>query len=320
MKYAFIVNPASGRFKNKITLKENLEQLIADNPDKDIKMFTTEGEKDATVLADYIAKKCKEDNNEEVAIFACGGDGTIQEVVNGIYGNDNAILGVVPVGSGNDFVRQIGGATNIARKYMDLNAQLQAESVKIELIKMTWVDDSGETKQRFVANGVNIGFDGYIAMTANELRNTPGVSGSGSYLLSIAKNLKALHGTSLKITTDGDEFINGDLLLATVANGGYCGGGVRSCPDANLNDGLLEVLAIKNVNRRDVISLFPSYKKGKLLNNKRMQKKVKYRQAKEVHIKPLEKDKMKFVADGEAFETGEIKLEVVPEVIRVIVL
>ena len=107
MKYAFIVNPASGKGS-----KDSIVQKIKDIMEassKDVSIYYTRGEKDATVLADMIATEA---GDEQVVIFACGGDGTINEVANGIIGHENAVLGVVPVGSGNDYVRELGGGMN----------------------------------------------------------------------------------------------------------------------------------------------------------------------------------------------------------------
>ena len=99
MKYAFLVNPASGQGKHDKGIVAEVEDLIKGNPNRDIKLYYTRAEKDATYLAGLLAEESSM-KNEEIVIFACGGDGTVQEVANGIYGHENAILGVIPVGSG----------------------------------------------------------------------------------------------------------------------------------------------------------------------------------------------------------------------------
>ncbi len=100
LRYAFIINPASGNGKNAARLKEQLAPYQNEN----IKIYYTDGEKDATVLSDSIAQAAAV-NGDTVNIFACGGDGTVQETAIGLLGHDNARLGIIPVGSGNDFVR-----------------------------------------------------------------------------------------------------------------------------------------------------------------------------------------------------------------------
>ena len=313
MKFAFIVNPMSGQGKHDTGLIPEIEAVIAENPDKDIKMYTTAGSKDATVIADAIAKEAGED----VVIFACGGDGTTQEVANGIYGHDNAILGIMPVGSGNDFVREIVRTYGKLADYKDPKNQLDGSDRRMDLMRITWSED-GHEESRLVANGINIGFDGNTAILASELKELPLISGSGAYLLAVFSNLIKKNGQNLHIIADGEEFHNGPLLLATSGNGGYCGGGIRSCPYADLSDGLIELMAITDVPRRKFIRLFPKFMAGKIFEaGEDVLKIIAYKQAKDILIEPLAGPTMRFVADGEILETGALHVEIVPEAIRV---
>lgn len=314
MKYVFIVNPASGQGKHGGGLISQIEKLISEHPDKDISICYTANEKDAIPLADRIAGETE----GEVVVFACGGDGTIQEVVNGLYGHDNAALAVIPAGSGNDFVRALGGGVNEGEKFLDLAAHLDAPIRKIDLIKMTW-DDNGVERSWMVDNGINIGFDGNAAITAHEVKALPGVSGTGSYIVGVAKNLILKKGENLHIVADDKEFFNGPLLLMTAANGGFCGGGFESCPNADLSDGLMELLAINNMSRVKFISLVPKYQKGKILEIDNPREQVyKYTQAKKIVIEPNAAPFMTFVADGEIFTTGKLTLEIVPDAMKVV--
>ena len=316
MKYAFIVNPASGQGKHGEGLVPKINELIAGNPNRDIRIYYTCGEKDATVLAEYIAKDA---GSEDVVIFACGGDGTVQEVANGIYGHDNAILAVVPVGSGNDFLRELSKRKKNSANYLDLNAFMDGMPKRVDLIKMSWIEDC-EEKSRYITNGINIGFDGNTAILAHDLKRLPLVSGTGSYMLAVAANLAAKKGQKLRITADGKNFHTGNLLLATAANGGYCGGGVQSCPNADLSDGLIELLAIKDVPRKKFVALFPKYKAGKIFDVRGLEDIISYTQAKNIIIEPMLGPKMKFVGDGEIFNTGAVRIEIVPKAIRVMMV
>jgi len=315
MKYAFIVNPASGKGGHENGIVSEIEALINDNPDKDIKLYYTRGERDATVLADMIASEAGED----IVIFACGGDGTIQETANGVYGHDNAILGIVPVGSGNDFIREVAKDKSNTGDYCDLSLQLKGSDVRLDMIRLSWFEEGAE-KSRLIANGINIGFDGNTAILAHDLKMLPLVTGTGSYMLAVAKNLAAKRGQTLRITADGKDFHSGRLLLATAANGGFCGGGVNSCPNADLSDGLIELLAIKDLSRTKFVSLFPKYKAGKLFEIKGVEDIASYTQAKSITIEPMQGPTMKFVADGEILETGAVRLDIVPGAIRVLTI
>lgn len=318
MKYAFLVNPASGQGKHDSGIVSEIEDLIKGCPNKDIRLYYTRGEKDATYLSGLLAEDAAM-NGEEIVVFACGGDGTVQEVVNGIYDHDNAILGVVPVGSGNDFVRELGKKGENSSRYLNLPEQLDGFVTKVDLIRISWIEN-GEERSQLIANGINIGFDGNTAILAHNLKKLPLVSGTGSYLLAVAVNLAGKKGQKLRITADGKNFHTGKLLLVTAANGGFCGGGVQSCPNADMADGLIELLAIKDLPRRRFVALFPKYKKGRLFSIKGVEDLAAYTQAKNILIEPMLGPKMKFVGDGEVFETGALRVEVVPKAIRVMVL
>lgn len=317
MRYAFIVNPVSGQAKQDGIISD-IEELIKGNPNRNIRIYYTRSEHDATYLAGLIADEAAMDG-DEVTVFACGGDGTIQEVANGIYGHDNAILGVVPAGSGNDFVRELAKKRGNSKKYRILTEQLDGMTMHIDLIRLSWIE-KGEERSHLITNGINIGFDGNTAILAHDLKKLPLVSGTGSYALAILSNLIRKKGQRLRITADGKNFHTGDLLLATAANGGFCGGGVQSCPKADLTDGLIELMAIKDMSRRRFVALFPKYKEGKIFQVKGVEDIVSYTQAKNILIEPMLAPTMKFVGDGEIFETGAVRIEVVPKAIRVMVL
>ncbi len=315
MKYVFFVNPSSGKGNHENGIIRDIKELAARHPDKDISMVQTRAVMDAAEKADRLAGG----TDDEITIFACGGDGTANEVANGIYGHDNAALGVVPVGSGNDFVRQLSKQESSTDDYTDLEKQLNGSAKKIDLIKMTWMEGPTE-KSRFILNGVNIGFDGNTAILAHRLKKIPLVTGTGAYIAALIRNLIAKKGQTLHMTADGKEFYRGKLLLASAANGGYCGGGFNSCPKADISDGFMELLAIRDVTRRTFISLVPYYKSGEYFGLKQVDELVAYTRAKTVVIEPMLDGHMSYVGDGEIFDTGTIRLEVVPDAIKAVVL
>lgn len=314
MEYAFIVNPASGNGRNAARLRQELELYSAK---ANVRIYCTEGEKDATVLAASIAEDAAH-RNEIVNIYACGGDGTIQETVRGVFRHPNARLGVIPVGSGNDFVRCFDNR----EAFLDIGKQIEAGKKPTEALRQvdlleytheeagTWITD-------YAINGINIGFDGNTAILAHDLKELPLVQGSGSYLLAVLINLIRKKGTNLKITADGREIYDGPLILCTAANGRFCGGGVESCPHAILDNGKIELLLIKNITRRYFLRVFPAFKEGRLEEVPGVEKYITPMQCEEVVLTPND-GKMKFVADGEIRETGTICVRVIPGAIPVI--
>lgn len=311
MKYAFIVNPVSGK-GGKDNIVNKINEII-ESSSKDVKLYYTRGPKDATVLADMIASEA---GDEQVVIFACGGDGTVNEVANGLVGHENAVLGVVPVGSGNDLVRELGGGMNEGEKFLDLDRQLNGEIMKMDLIKLSYMKDNNEVCT-YVVNGINIGFDGHTAILANYLKSRSILPGQMSYIGALVANLITKKGESLRVTADGDEIHNGPLLLTTAANGGFCGGGFNSCPHADLYDGLLELLIVRDIKRREFLGLVPKYKAGKILEVPGVERFIKYTQAKEIIFEPVAAPTMKFVGDGELFECGALKVETAKQAIWV---
>ena len=105
MKHIFIINPAAGPYDATKVITERLESLSLDF---DYEVYTTKGPYDAT---EYVKNKCKI-GNDTYRFYACGGDGTLNEVVSGVVGFDNASVGVIPCGSGNDFVKYYGTASD----------------------------------------------------------------------------------------------------------------------------------------------------------------------------------------------------------------
>lgn len=313
MEYAFIINPASGNRHNAARLKEELKK----HSDDSVRVFFTEGEKDATVLADSIAKEAKS-RGEMVNVYACGGDGTLQETAIGLLGHDNSRLGIIPVGSGNDFVRCFRHPEN----FKDINKQLEAGEVgdehlrPVDVLEYSYQRDGQEVKE-YAINGINIGFDGNTAILAHRLKELPLVQGTGSYVLAILVNLIQKKGANLKVYADGKEIHDGPLILCTAANGRFCGGGVESCPHAELDNGLIEVLLVKDITRRFFVRVFPAFKAGKLSEVPGVERYIIPTRAKEVTFVPNE-GKMKFVADGEIRETGTVQVRVLPRALTIL--
>lgn len=313
MKYAFIINPMSGQGKGADRILRYLEQL--ERYDKrDISHYLTKAENDATDIAVRLAEEA-EASGEDIFIYAVGGDGTINEVANGVSGYQHAAMGLMPVGSGNDFVRCFKNTD--PKAFNDVELQLDATVTDIDIIEFEY-EEGGEILRRKYINGINIGLDGNTAILAHSYKNIPGVSGSFAYLLALLKNFIRKEGADLKVTVDGKVLHDDKALLCTVANGGYCGGGFESCPRFILDDGLAEVMIVKNIPRRKFLHLVPKYKAGKIFEIADIEKIISYAQGRDVTITP-NPGKMKLVADGEIFETPEINIHVIRNGIRILV-
>lgn len=309
MRYAFIVNPNSGLGKKSQPFVTEIEELMKERTD--VSLHLTEGEMDAVIIAEGLADKA-ERSGEDVRVFACGGDGTLNEVANGLVGREHVQLGVIPVGSGNDFVRNFEGSD-----FMSLDAQIAGKVMPIDLLKLIY-EEAGEEKYRYVVNGINIGFDGNAAILSSHLRRKKLFHGSLSYITAVFMSLAEMRGQNLRIKDGDNTVFAGKLLLTTVSNGRFCGGGVESCPNAIVDNGLAEALIINKVSRRVFLKLLPAYIHGKLLEVEKSKHLWEYFQSKKVTIEPAG-GVMQYVVDGEEMKTGAITIEVVNKVIDFVI-
>ena len=246
--------------------------------------------------------------NPHTHLYVYGGDGSINEAVNGIMASgagDEALLTPVPTGSGNDFIKTLGE--------FDLYGQ-STQSRKIDLIKYNG---------RYAINILNIGFDCTVVEKVEKYKHIPLISGSFAYILGVADVLAHLSGESLHIVlscADGtEEIFSGEFLLCAAANGQYYGGGFRSAPLALCDDGLLDVMVIKKISRKRFISLVGDYKKGGHMNfstgapSDKFADIISFKKCTKLTITQMKK----LCADGdiEAMESAEVS--VVPQAVNI---
>ena len=251
MRHIFIINPASGKEENKDMLINSIS-TVCRKAEADFEIYLTTKPLDAT---EYIHKVCRENAaDEQICFYACGGDGTFCEVVNGVYSaenNKNARVGVMPVGTGNDFVKSFAPI----ERFLDIDAQLCAEETEIDVI-----DCNGFAS----ANMINIGFDAEVVVKTANIKRSPLVPRKMAYIFGLVITLVKKPTVKIKsIKIDGEEAKeNCEYLLTTFANGRFCGGGFNSNPYASLYDGKIDTMFINNLGRIKFITLVGSYKAG----------------------------------------------------------
>lgn len=185
-----------------------------------------------------------------VRIYACGGDGTLFDVVNGAFGWPNAEVGQIPCGAGNDFLKCFGPDT---KAFLDIDAQVKGSSFPMDLIKCG---------DYYSINQCSMGFDAEIAAAKNHFIGLPFVSGKLAYVLAIFYKLAGKISYPLTIRINEDDPISGEYLFALAANAPYYGGGFKSAPGANPCDGRLEFVLIRKVGRLKLASLLKKYRRG----------------------------------------------------------
>lgn len=203
--------------------------------------------------ATELAKQAGEQGYER--IIAMGGDGTVHEVVNGIMqlpGGRRPVLGVVPVGSGNDFAHAIGVPLESDRA---LACALGGGASPVDLGVMT--DEHG--RKEYFDNTLGIGFDAVVTIRSHRL---PVVRGFLMYLTAVIQTIVLNHDPSLmQMEIDGKKWEQSNLLL-TLCNGPREGGGFMIAPEAKIDDGLLHYAIIRKVSRLMMFRLVPEVMRG----------------------------------------------------------
>lgn len=242
----------------------------------------------------------------ETHFIVYGGDGTVNEVVNGIMkanAGDKALLSVIPVGTGNDLVRSFEKNNTVHT---------------LDVIKY-----SG----RYAINLINIGFDCSVAAEAARLKTKPLISGSGAYIGGILTSIFKNYGEHIKVTVGGingkeheTQTLEGDYLLCVIGNCSYYGGGFRAAPLASYNDGLLDILLVKKLPRRLFLSLVGDYKKGKHITEdgrpiKKFEKYLTYMRCTSITVEGI----TSVCADGEVRPAGRLVAEILKGQIRLMI-
>lgn len=309
MRFVFIINPVAGQ-GNATNELENSFLRKAEDAGVQADLYETKGIGDAEV---FVRKTLKDDPDQKVCFVACGGDGTFNEVLNGCIGNDNAVCTVYPMGTGNDFVRNFPEAGD----FRDVDALLRGSVVRCDAIEYSGVID-GEFRTRYCGNMFNIGFDCNVVDKTVELKKKPFLSGSLAYLAGVAYTLIKKNGADLKITADGKVLSDGPILLTSIANGSYCGGGVMSNPYASVQDGMIDLSVINDLGRLKFITLFPKYQKGTHLDTPVTKDIITNLKAQEVTVIPRN-GSMRLCTDGEVSTAEGVIFRIQPQAFNLLV-
>ena len=255
----------------------------------------------STDTSEFIKKSCQE--NPDTCFTVYGGDGTVFKAVNALMDSgcaDKASLKVVPIGSGNDFVRTFDGFKG---------------ETDIDILSFNG---------RYAANVINMGFDCSVVKRVVNLKKSPFVPGKLAYSFGVAGeifNKKPMDATVTITYADGSqEILQDKFLLIAVGNCCYYGGGFKAAPVAKYNDGLIDVALVKNVSVPTFIGLVSDYKKGSFVNSatgevvEKFKKYVIYKKC--VGIKIVGCGSV--CADGEIFDENEVDIGIVPKAINLI--
>lgn len=293
-KILFIINSKAGKTEFDIK-KEDIEETFKKAGRlSEIEVVNTRYKNHTKYLIDAFDTL----EYDEKIVIICGGDGSLNELVNVAYGKDMT-LGLIPTGTGNDF------AKNFDYESFTLNSLLNFKTKKIDLIK---VNDF------YSINVTSLGFDTQVLKRAYDYLDKNPKLGKKAYGLAVLKSLNKINCENLELKLeliDGSNFeIKGDYLISALCNGGFYGSGFNPAPEAKIDDGVLNLLLADKIPFIRFIPLIKKYKEGR-------HKESKY--INEILVKSgTIKSKNKFIAnaDGEIFETDEIKFQVLPKALN----
>jgi len=243
MTHLFIINPAAGSRDRSQIYREQIEQLCSEKG-LDYRIEISQAPGDCRRIAEEAAR-----SGGQYRIYACGGDGTLNEVMSGAAGYENVAVTVFSSGSGNDFVKIF----NEPDAFRDLSRLLDAEEASFDLIRCN--DDLS-------LNICSVGLDARIGLDVANYKRIPLLSGFRAYAVSTLVNV--IRGISEHYVVEvNGERIDGDQTMICICNGRFYGGGFNPVPDADPTDGILDVLLVKKLSRLKVPSVVGQYKNGK---------------------------------------------------------
>lgn len=292
MRHIFIINPVAGKGRSQIEIAGNINALLK-NRDIQYEIYYTRYKGD---VKSFVDSKCSD--KSPVVFYACGGDGTLHEVINAAVFYSHASVGVIPCGSGNDFVKNFHNHD----LFGDIEAQISGEYVKIDMIK---------AQNEYAVSVCNIGFDADAAFNMHKFKKIPFITGSGCYILSVLYCLLKKLGKKLKVVLDNDYTFEGTFLLGVAANGHSYGGGYKCAPKALINDGVIDICFVNKMSRFKILGLIGSYKNGTHLENEKLKEYITYKKCRAVKI--TSKESINLCVDGENYVFDELDFEIVPE-------
>ena len=241
--HLFIINPAAGSYNRTEEASKIIHKVCrARKLDYEIRVSTAPGE-----CARIAREACE--TGKELRIYACGGDGTLNEVVGGVAGFDNAAVTVYSGGSGNDFVKLF----DEPKAFFDLNRLMDADEATFDLIRCN---------DAYALNICSVGLDARIGTDVSNYKRLPFLHGFKAYAASTVVNVVKGIAEHYVVELNGER-IDGDQTFICVCNGRFYGGGFNPIPEADPSDGMLDVLLVKQVSRAQVPGLIGKYKNGR---------------------------------------------------------
>lgn len=311
MQYHFIINP-NAKSKNGRNILKTIKAFAEERMDE-YEIHETSGPGDATEIAMMLTQ-----NPLEKVIVIVGGDGTVNEVINGLGDYSNITLSVIPTGTGNDFARGLKIKKNVKRTLNNIINMDNVIKINIGLTQLGDDDGVDFEKHRFVVSS-GVGYDARIC-EINNVSNTKNVFnkiklGKLSYTyFGVTQMFNSKYGDVTLELDDGTDIYLKDFIFCSAHNLPYEGGGFLFAPKALGGDGYLDLCVVNNVSRLKALYLLPLALRGKHIGHSG----VNVYRCKSVIIKA--KKRLSVHTDGETYERQSyVKISILPKRIKMIV-
>lgn len=288
MKHLFIVNPAAGGKDSTDFVSAAVAKCFSGR-EGDFEIYTTKAPMDAAKKTAYEADLCG-----ELRVYACGGDGTLNECVCGAAGRPNVAVTHFPIGTGNDFIKTFGEEKI---RFSRLEELIDGQVRPIDII-----DCNG----RKSINICSVGIDARIGTDVHKYSKIPVIGGATGYVTSLAVNFCKGITQNMRVICNGKLYY-GEMSLICACNGRFYGGSFHAVPEARPDSGKLEFLIVKGVSRATFLRLVGHYAKGEYA---RYPKYITHLTGESMEIESEEEVVVN--VDGEAIFAKKIKLQVIP--------
>lgn len=233
-----------------------------------------------------------------IQLYACGGDGTLNEVVAGAVGWNNLSVTCFPCGSGNDYIKQFPHP----EVFFDLKNFATTETRQVDLIS---------AGNNYAVNVCSVGFDARIGTAINAYRRLPLLSGPRAYQASVVVNLIKGISKPCRVELENGPTVEDNLTMVCVCNGSWYGGSYHPVPEASISDGLLDVLVVKKVSRLTVARVIRAYQKGRYAEYPQL---ISHYRTRGLRIITPQPEPVNL--DGELIHSSDLAIKVLPASLR----
>lgn len=293
MKIVIVFNPGSGKRAARRSLSDVVAALASHN--HTLTVIDCQTQRD-------FEREIRQQASSVDRLIVIGGDGTLSSAINAILSSENPALPVafVPTGRGKDTARSLPSwtASDMAGGRFEM-----AEPTSMDLIKITLMNGI----ERYSVNLSSVGVGAHAAAVANKL---PRALGSLSYVLGAARGFVPLRPFQASLTMDEERLSFDNALLVAACNGKSFGGGIHLAPEAEVDDGLLDLVVASNANLGDLALQLGKLKSGTPFEHPALSR----WQAKSIDIEPV--DTIHYEADGEALSSQPVRYEIVPRALN----